>query len=327
NRVAGNDPSAACWVCRHEELRNGGAEEGASSAFLCRSRQSRKLGSGGDGPSSTVGRNAARGFSVLARSSWFLLSFVLRTFHPKKQQLPPLPQETPFLEFSMLGTSRRLWYLRQRFAGQSFLNQPGYQICKRNNVLADTRFFEGVHIGVAVADGYDGPRVSSRRHHRVHQETPEPTVAVHIRMDVDEQEMPEHNAHCWVGLSAQQIEERRHGVPHRLVVRRHMHGLPDINLAVAIAGKVGAFQQADGDARREQFAVPSPVILVRNLASILAMQTPADAFLYGLVGLPVAARRLCVPLLAVAFIGVRIPGTGADAFNQLGRNPIALDRQ
>ena len=70
-------------------------------------------------------------------------------------------------------------------------------------------------------------------------------------MDVDEQEMPEHNTHCWVGLSAQQIEERRHGVPHRLVVRRHMHGLPDINLAVAIAGKVGAFQQADGDARRE----------------------------------------------------------------------------
>jgi len=28
-------------------------------------------------------------------------------------------------------------------------------------------------------------------------------------MDVDEQEMPEHNAHCWVGLFAQQIEERR----------------------------------------------------------------------------------------------------------------------
>jgi len=33
-----------------------------------------------------------------------------------------------------------------------------------------------------------------------------------------------------------------------------MHGLPDINLPVAIAGKVGAFQQADGDARREQVA-------------------------------------------------------------------------
>jgi len=50
-----------------------------------------------------------------------------------------------------------------------------------------------------------------------------------------------------------------------------------MNLAVAIAGKVGAFQQADGDARREQFAVPSPVILVRNLASILGMKNPADA--------------------------------------------------
>jgi len=98
-------------------------------------------------------------------------------------------------------------------------------------------------------------------------------------------------------------------------------------MAVAIAGKDSAFQQADGDARREQFAVPSPVILVRNLASILGMQNPADAFLYGLVGLPVAARRHGVPLLAVAFISVRIPGTVADAFNQFGRDPIALDRQ
>ena len=38
---------------------------------------SRKAGSGGDVKSSTVGRYAARGFSVLARSSWllFVLSF------------------------------------------------------------------------------------------------------------------------------------------------------------------------------------------------------------------------------------------------------------
>jgi hypothetical protein len=40
-----------------------GAEEVPSSAFLCRSRQF-----------------AEARFSVLARSSWFLLSFVLRTF-------------------------------------------------------------------------------------------------------------------------------------------------------------------------------------------------------------------------------------------------------
>ena len=75
--------------------------------FSVEAASSRKVGLGGDGTSSTVGRYAARGFSVLARSSWFLLSFVLRAFHPKKQQLLPLPQETRFLEFSILGDIKK----------------------------------------------------------------------------------------------------------------------------------------------------------------------------------------------------------------------------
>jgi len=44
--------------------------------FSVEAASSRKVGLGGDGTSSTIGRYAARGFSVRARSSWLLcLSF------------------------------------------------------------------------------------------------------------------------------------------------------------------------------------------------------------------------------------------------------------
>jgi hypothetical protein len=51
--------------------------------FSVEAVSSRKLGSGGDGTSSTVGRYAARGFSVLARSSWFLLLSFSAHFIPR----------------------------------------------------------------------------------------------------------------------------------------------------------------------------------------------------------------------------------------------------
>ena len=78
-----------------------------------------------------------------------------------------------------------------------------------------------------------------------------------------------------------------------------------IDLAIAITGEVGGFQQTDRDARREQFPVPRPVIFVRDQTGILALQNPAHAFLHSLISLPVAARRHGVPLLPVAFIRSR----------------------
>src|ERR1700690_201841 len=46
-----------------------------------------------------------------------------------------------------------------------------------------------------------------------------------LRMDVDEDEVPEHHADGGVWLFAEEAEERRHGVPHRVPVQRHVHQL------------------------------------------------------------------------------------------------------
>jgi hypothetical protein len=75
------------------------------------------------------------------------------------------------------------------------------------------------------------------------QEAPDTAVAVHIRMDIDENEMPEHYADRRVRLFAQKAEERRHGVPHRVPVQRHTHRLADMDLAVAIAREIGGLSR------------------------------------------------------------------------------------
>src|ERR1035437_2438916 len=112
------------------------------------------------------------------------------------------------------SSRRTSWHSRQRLTRESLPHKPGEEVRKGSYVLSDARFFEGIHVGVAVTDGYDCPGVSARCHHCVHQITPDATIPVHIRMDIDEHKMPEHHAHGWVGLFAQEIEKCWHGVPH-----------------------------------------------------------------------------------------------------------------
>jgi hypothetical protein len=142
-------------------------------------------------------------------------------------------------------------------------------------------------------------------------------------MDVDEDEVPEHHADSRVRLFPQQVEERRHGVPHRVPVQRHMHRLADIDLAVTVARQIAGLQQADGDARREQFSIPRAVVRVRDLSRIYPLQNFAEAFLHSLKGLPVAPRRHGVSLFALALVGFRVPRTAADALDERGRDSIA----
>src|SRR5208282_6044723 len=97
--------------------------------------------------------------------------------------------------------------------------------------------------------------------------------------------------------------------------------------AVAVAREIGGLQQADGDARREQLSIPRAVVRVRDLSRIFSLQNFAEAFLHGLKGLPVAARRHCVPLIEVALVSFRIPPPAADAFDESGRDAVSLDRQ
>src|ERR1700689_1533184 len=134
-------------------------------------------------------------------------------------------------------------------------------------------------------------------------------------MDIDENEMPEHHADGRMRLFAQKVEQRWHGVPHRVPVQRYMHRLADIDLAVAVAREIGGLQQADRDARREQLSIPHAVVRVRDLSWIFPLQDLAEALLHSLKGLPVAPRRHGVPLFAIALVSFRIPGAAPDAFD------------
>jgi hypothetical protein len=73
---------------------------------------------------------------------------------------------------------------------------------------------------------------------------PDAAVAIHIGMDVDEDEMPEHHADSRMRLFAQKVEERRHSIRHRVPVQGHLHRLADIDLAVAVAREIGGRRHA-----------------------------------------------------------------------------------
>src|SRR5260370_29088688 len=141
---------------------------------------------------------------------------------------PPSHPQTFMIQSSVLPAAVRR---------PAFLDEAGQEIRKGNNILADTRFFESLHVNLAVPDRYDGPWIPARCHHEIHQKPAHTAVPVHIRMDVYEYEVTEHDPQCRFLFLRRQIEESRHGIPDRLAVEWHMHGAANINLAVAIAGK------------------------------------------------------------------------------------------
>src|SRR5258708_1584672 len=105
-----------------------------------------------------------------------------------------------------------------------------------------------------------------------------------------------------------------------------MHGLANVNLVVAIAREIRRPQKTGGHAWREQFAIPVPMIVIRNFAGILTFYNPANASPHRLESLPVAPRSHGIPLLAIIRIRFWIPRPFADAVNQLRRDTIAFDR-
>ena len=56
-------------------------------------------------------------------------------------------------------------------------------------------------------------------------------------------------------LSGSRSEERGHSIVHRFRGRRHMHGIANVDLMVAVAGQVGRPWQARSHAGREPLAV------------------------------------------------------------------------
>jgi hypothetical protein len=76
--------------------------------------------------------------------------------------------------------------------------------------------------------------------------------------------------------SSSSSKENRRGVPQRVAVQRHRHGLAGIDRVVVTADEIGGSEQAGRHARREKLAVPRPVIVVRRLAGAFAPQHAAD---------------------------------------------------
>ena len=82
-----------------------------------------------------------------------------------------------------------------RRAAQAGGDQAGDECRKGPYVLADARRFERAHVSVALLHRDDRPRIAARGQHHVHEESPHAAVAVHVRMDVHQGEVTEHDPH------------------------------------------------------------------------------------------------------------------------------------
>ena len=182
----------------------------------------------------------------------------------------------PSMRACVSRSRSRCRHPRQRCSGESLFDEACQEIGERLDVFSDAGALERGHVGLPPGDRDHGPRVASRRHHQVHQEASHAPVAVHVRVDVDEHEVAEHDTHGGARLFMQQVEEHWHRVQHDIAVRRYVHGLPDVDRAIAIASQVGGPEQAGGHAWREHLPVPRPVILPCDARCIFAREHPAD---------------------------------------------------
>ena len=100
------------------------------------------------------------------------------------------------------------------------------------------------HIARAPLHRHDHPRMPAGGEQVVHQESAQPSVTVHVGMDEHEEEMAEHRSCARMGFAADQIEQRRHAITHRLRRERDVLGVADVHLTIAIARQIGGAQYA-----------------------------------------------------------------------------------
>jgi hypothetical protein len=86
------------------------------------------------------------------------------------------------------------------------LRKPREEVGERRNIPADTRAFQRDHIPSAVPNRDDDPGESTGGHHHIHQEAPDAAISIHVGMNVDEEEMSQHNTDRRVRFFAEQIE-------------------------------------------------------------------------------------------------------------------------
>lgn len=100
------------------------------------------------------------------------------------------------------GTMRRLsvscstfWHFGHGLTTKPVFNKLRKEIGEWHDVLPDACLFQSGHIGVPPLQWHHCPAVSACREHHVHKEAADTAIAVHIRMDIDEDEMAEHNSY------------------------------------------------------------------------------------------------------------------------------------
>ena len=104
-----------------------------------------------------------------------------------------------------------------------------------------------------------------------------------------------------------------------------MHRALDVDGDVPVAGEVGRLREAGGHARREQLAVPDPVVRLGDRAGRLAVEHAAEAGEHGLVRLPVAAGGERVAVRPVFRAAVGVPVAAPHPVDQGRADLVALD--
>ena len=80
-------------------------------------------------------------------------------------------------------------------AAEPLLNKLRKEIGEWHDVLPHACLFQSGHVGVAPFQRHHCPGVTACREHHVHEEPADTAIAVHIGMDIDEDEMAEHDPH------------------------------------------------------------------------------------------------------------------------------------
>ena len=82
------------------------------------------------------------------------------------------------------------------------------ELRQRRDPTFDARGLQGPHVLISAAHPDDRPWVAACREQRVHQEAADTSVAVVVRMDEDEEMVPEHRANAGFGLRFEHVPQR-----------------------------------------------------------------------------------------------------------------------
>ncbi len=110
---------------------------------------------------------------------------------------------------------------RKRFLGLRF-RQARDEGRKRRDVRERARLLERIHVLLAPFYWNHRPNVARGNEHQIHQESREPAVSIHVRVDIDKKEVTEDCAYLGLGFRFQKFKGDRHAIPHRLLRERNV---------------------------------------------------------------------------------------------------------